>query len=183
MNIKFIKKKKMVKFFILIGIIVLSATILLGVYHFKYDEIRVVMQGLSNPALAQKPSPAEQVKTNSVGMKLVWIPPGEFMMGSTAEEQARLLTKAKAAEHERIPSEGPQHRVTISKPFRLSSHEVTRGQFRQFVEETGYKTEAELHGKGGYGRVNGTWVQDPQFVWSADLGFEQTDEQPVVNVS
>ena len=122
-----------------------------------------------------------------VKLTMVLIPPGEFMMGSTAEEQARFLEEAKAAGDqwaiERIPSEGPQHRVRITRPFRLSRHEVTRGQFRQFVEETGYKTEAERDGKGGYGFVDGKWVQDPRFVWSADPGFPQTDDHPVVNVS
>jgi len=82
-----------------------------------------------------------------------------------------------------IPGEGPQHQVRITKPFALSSHEVTRGQFRQFVEETGYKTEAEQDGKGGYGVVDDGWIQDPRFIWSADPGFPQTDDHPVVNVS
>ena len=57
------------------------------------------------------------------------------------------------------------------KPFYLGTTEVTRGQFRRFVDEAGYKTEAEKDGKGGW-RAN-----------LADHGFEQTDEHPVVNVS
>ena len=133
--------------------------------------------------------PVEQDVDLGDGVKLtmVLIPPGEFLMGSTDEERARFLEEAKAASDQwaidRIPSEGPQHRVRISQPFALSRHEVTRGQFRQFVEETGYKTEAEQDGKGGYGRLDGKWVQDPRFVWSADPGFPQTDDHPVVNVS
>ena len=129
--------------------------------------------------------PVEQEVDLSKEAKLtmVLIPPGEFLMGSTPEEQARLLEKAEAAEHERIPSEGPQHRVTITKPFRLSTHEVTRGQFRRFVEETGYKTEAEQDGQGGFGLLDGQWRQDPRFVWSADPGFPQTDDHPVAHVS
>ena len=51
------------------------------------------------------------------------------------------------------------------------------------MEATGYKTEAEQDGKGGDGHVDGKCVQDPRFVWNTDLGFEQTDEHPVVNVS
>jgi len=133
--------------------------------------------------------PAEQDIDLAGGarMRFVLIPPGEFLMGSTEEEQARFLEEAKAADDkwtvDRIPSEQPQHRVRITKPYRLSGHEVTLGQFRQFVEETGYKTEAERDGTGGYGSVDGNLVQDLRFVWNADLGFPQTDDHPVVNVS
>jgi hypothetical protein len=58
--------------------------------------------------------------------------------------------------------------------------EVTRGQFRPFVDDRGYKTEAERDGKGGYGLVAGQWKQDPRFVRNADLGFEPADDHPVV---
>ena len=122
-----------------------------------------------------------------VQLKMVLIPPGEFVMGSSADECTRFLEEAKAANDtwasERIPTEGPQHRVRITKPFRLGRHEVTVGQFRQFVDQTGYKTEAERDGQGGRGLVDGEWVQDPRFVWNTDPGFAQTDDHPVVNVS
>jgi formylglycine-generating enzyme required for sulfatase activity/serine/threonine protein kinase len=128
--------------------------------------------------------------TNSIGMKMQLIPPGEFLMGSSEDEIASLLENAKAKKYyiqyvERIPTEGPQHHVTLTKPFRLSAYEVNRGQFRQFVEATGYKTDAEKDGKGGYGFKDGQWVQGPEFLWNTNLGFEaeQTDNHPVVNVS
>ena len=64
---------------------------------------------------------------------MVLIPPGEFLMGSTDQEQARLLEEAKAANDQfaadRIPSEGPQHRVRISRPFYLGKYEVTQAQW------------------------------------------------------
>ena len=62
--------------------------------------------------------------------------------------------------------------------------EVTRGQFRQFVQETKYRTEAERDGKGGWGwkEEGNSLEQDPKFTW-LNPGFEQTDEHPVVNVS
>jgi eukaryotic-like serine/threonine-protein kinase len=122
-----------------------------------------------------------------VKMTFVLIPPGEFLMGSTEEELARFLEEVTVADDkwaiERFPTERPQHRVRITRPFRLSRHEVTRGQFRQFVEATGYKTEAELDGRGGHGRVDGKRARDPRFVWNTNPGFEQTDDHPVANVS
>jgi formylglycine-generating enzyme required for sulfatase activity len=126
--------------------------------------------------------------TNSIGMKLVLIPPGEFDMGSTEAEAEKLLEQAKATNQpswyiERLSSEAPKHRVRITKPFWLGAHEVTRGQFRRFVDDRGYQTEAERDGKGGFGLIDGQWKQDPRFVWNRDLGFEQADDHPVVNVT
>ncbi len=125
---------------------------------------------------------------NSIGMRFVLIPPGEFDMGSTEAEVAKLLEQAKATNQpswyiDRLPAEAPKHRVRITKPFWLGRHEVTRGQFRRFVEDRGYQTEAERDGKGGYGLVDGQWKQEPRFVWNRDLGFEQADDHPVVNVT
>ena len=89
-----------------------------------------------------------------VKLTMMLIPPGEFVMGSTEEEQARFLEEAKTNDDEwaikRIPSEGPEHRVRITRPFRLSRHEVTPGQFRQFVGVTVYKTNAEQNVQGAY---------------------------------
>ncbi len=148
------------------------------------------------------------VKTNSIGMKLVLIPPGEFQMGSTREEVdqtaknvAEVVVKSlrelgvleeaaaaaeKAAKDIRIvcESELPRHRVRITRPFYLGMHEVTVGQFRKFVQETGYRTEAETDGKGGWGynAEKNKLERSPKYTWR-DPGFPQTDDHPVVNVS
>ena len=130
--------------------------------------------------------PVEQ--TNAVGMKLVLIPAGEFEMGSTPEEIAQAIERAKRFNHEgavsRFLSEGPRHRVRITKPFYLGAHEVTVGQFRKFVEESSYRTDAEEDGKGGSGlnSATGKWEQKPEYTWR-NPWFTQTDDQPVVNVS
>ena len=80
---------------------------------------------------------------NSIGMKFRVIPPGEFIMESSEEEIEKFLVKAKEQKLvewfiEKIPSEGPLHKVTLTKPVGIAIDEVTRGQFRQFVEATGY---------------------------------------------
>ena len=91
----------------------------------------------------------------------------------------------KAGDHvvDHIPSEAPQRRVAVIEPIFISSHEITRVQFRKFVAETGHKTDAEKDGKGGMGYIDNKWVQDPKFTWDGDLGYTQTDEHPVVNVT
>jgi formylglycine-generating enzyme required for sulfatase activity len=120
-------------------------------------------------------------------LAMILIPPGEFLMGTADQERAQLLQQAMEAGDqwslERIPSEGPQHRVRITRPFWLGRYEVTVGQFRRFVDQTGYKTEAERDGIGGYAVVKGNWVQDPKFVWNGDHDFSHADNDPVVFVS
>jgi formylglycine-generating enzyme len=125
--------------------------------------------------------------TNSIGMKLVLIPAGEFMMGSGESAEAtaayfknKYSMEMKAAEG--FNKEHPQHRVRISKPFYLGTYHVTRSQFRQFVSDSGYRTDAEKDGKGGYGYNGKKYEQKPEYTWR-NAGFEQTDEHPVVNVS
>jgi formylglycine-generating enzyme required for sulfatase activity len=123
--------------------------------------------------------------TNSIGMKFMLIPPGEFMMGSSQTEVANLLKDAAGEWYydivrELIQSESPQHTVRITKPFYVAIHEVTVGKFTAFVEATGYKTEAETDGKGG--STSFPWQQRPDLNWK-NMGSEQSDQHPVVNVT
>jgi len=113
------------------------------------------------------------VETNSIGMKLTLIPPGEFMMGSPESERGRRK------------DEGPQHRVRITKAFYLGMCQVTRGQFRQFIEAENFRTDAETGkaGNGGMGLASdGKESVGPEFTWR-NTGFEQTDAHPVLNVT
>ncbi len=58
--------------------------------------------------------------TNSIGMKFVVIPPGEFMMGSgqMAMQRGAFCT---------------EHRVTLTKPFELGVYEVTQEQYERVI--------------------------------------------------
>jgi formylglycine-generating enzyme len=124
--------------------------------------------------------------TNSIGMKLISIPSGEFFMGG--QESAEALVKA--FPNYRRPAdffkdEYPRHRVRITKPFLLGKYEVTVGQFRRFVDDAGYKTEAERDGLGGWGYDPATGKcrgRDTDFSWR-NPGFPQTDDHPVLNVT
>lgn len=124
--------------------------------------------------------------SNSIGMKLVRIPAGEFLMGG--QESAEHLVHDFAAYRRKadyFADEYPQHRVRITRPFYLGKYEVTVGQFRRFIEDSGYKTQAEKDGKGGWGYNPETQMcegRKPQFNWR-NPGFPQTDEHPVLNVT
>lgn len=71
--------------------------------------------------------------TNSIGMKFVLIPPGEFTMGSTPEETAEAQKHSSADDNERggagVKSEGPQHKVVLTKPYYLGAHEVRQQDY------------------------------------------------------
>jgi formylglycine-generating enzyme required for sulfatase activity/serine/threonine protein kinase len=109
--------------------------------------------------------------TNTLGLKLELIPPGEFQMGAweasrTAKDQ-----------------EKPPHSVKITRPFYMGAHEVTRGQFANFVAATGYKTEAERDGgKAAAFNSHGDLSVVHDASWRKP-GFDQEDSHPVVIVS
>jgi formylglycine-generating enzyme required for sulfatase activity len=72
------------------------------------------------PWVEPTPEPVELPRqiTNSIGMKLVLIPSGEFLMGSPDSDIGA------------PGDERPQHRVQIMRPFYLGATEVTQGQYR-----------------------------------------------------
>jgi formylglycine-generating enzyme required for sulfatase activity len=124
--------------------------------------------------------------TNSIGMKLTLVPAGEFLMGSgeSAEQTAAFFKQAYGwdLKTDVFKDERPQHSARITRAFYLGTYDVTRGQFRQFVDDAGYKTDAEKDSKGGWGFGGEKFEQRPEYTWR-NAGFEQTDEHPVVNVS
>ena len=139
--------------------------------------------------------------TNSIGMKLTLIPAGGFKMGSS--ESARQTATFFIENYDaiflpslpgvdglpRLPEvfddEHPQHRVRITKPFYLGTYHVTRGQFRRFVNDSGYKTDAENGfepGAAGWYPAKSKVALNKDYSWR-NAGFQQTDEHPVVCVS
>ncbi len=58
--------------------------------------------------------------SDGVSLDLVWIPPGEFMMGSPESEEERR-------------DDETQHLVTISSGFWMGKYEVTQGQYERIV--------------------------------------------------
>jgi sulfatase modifying factor 1 len=145
---------------------------------------------LSGSCSAQEGTGHQEI-TNSIGIKLVLIPAGEFLMGSGEPVEKILAT---FPNYDRKPEffndEFPQHQVRITKPFYFGACEVTNGQFRKFVEATGYKTQAEreeVHplGSGGWGfnqaeqKFEG---RDMKYNWR-NPGFAIAEDGPVVDVT
>ncbi|HDH04252.1 MAG TPA: formylglycine-generating enzyme family protein [Nitrospirae bacterium] len=77
--------------------------------------------------------------------------------------------------------EEPVHEVCVDD-FYMGKYEVTVGEFRRFVTESGYMTEAEQQ-DGCHGWVDeGAKLQKMDIDWS-DTGFPQTDNDPVVCIT
>ncbi len=73
----------------------------------------------SYPCQAQEKDPHKSF-TNSIGMKFVWIPPGNFVMGSPKEEKQRNGNEN-------------QHKVTLTKGFYLGASTVTQEQWQEIM--------------------------------------------------
>ena len=74
------------------------------------------------------------VVTNSIGMKLVYIPAGSFMMGSSESVEKLLNDYGKSGlSKSRIEDEFPQHEVHISKGLWMGQTEVTQRQYKSVM--------------------------------------------------
>jgi len=83
--------------------------------------------------------PVEKTVELPGGAKIIFvlIPPGEFMMGSSEEEQELFRKQGEALEDAwglvHIPAEGPKHPVRITKPFYIGKYEMTRSQWKSIT--------------------------------------------------
>ncbi len=68
-------------------------------------------------AQAAEPPKAGEATENSIGMQLAFIPAGEFDMGSPSDEKGRQYDET-------------QHKVQITKAFRIGTTEVTQKQWQ-----------------------------------------------------
>ena len=140
---------------------------------------RTAVSRAATSAPAATAQPVSQAQSNSEqtsgadGMLLVYIPGGNFVMGSTSADSSAFT------------DEMPQHTVQLSS-FWIDQTEVTNGMFTRFVSETGYVTDAESYGWGGvwngtgWARVSGATWNHPQGPSSSLSGLEN---YPVVQVS
>jgi formylglycine-generating enzyme required for sulfatase activity len=101
---------------------------------------------------------------------MVFVPAGEFLMGSTGFAN---------------PNEKPQHTVSLDA-FWIDRTEVTVAQFRRFVGQTGYRTRAEEQGR-AFAWVESAmeWQEVEGADWLHPFGPQSSaeDTHPVVQVA
>ncbi len=128
--------------------------------------------GGQDPESASTPPPRpahlEEWRDPFTGMEFVFLSGGCYEMGLPA--------------HGTQPRRGADllHEVCVSGVW-VGRTEVTRGQFERFVQETGYRTQAEAEGFSWFwsGRE---WEEGYGMDWR-NPGFPQAADHPVVHVS
>ena len=98
---------------------------------------------------------------------MVVVSSGRFTMGSPQHEIGT------------YESEWPEHTVAVLEPFAVGVYEVTRGEYRRFIEESGF---AQTGGCSVLDEADGVWTLQIENTWH-DIGFEQTDSHPVSCIS
>ena len=109
------------------------------------------------------------------GMTMVFIPAGDFLMGSTDSDK------------DASSDEKPQHMVYLDS-FWIALTEVTNQMFEKFVQETGYQTAAEKEGSSlVLNTSSGSWEDTPGADWRHPQGptssLSGKEDHPVVRVS
>lgn len=118
------------------------------IFHYRLKPFNCILGTLLTVA-AITPAPAQttggaatKVVTNSVGMKLVRIRPGSFVMGA-AETNFNLDKKTDYSKDAAAYDEKPVHKVNLTHSFLISETEVTIDQYKRFKKEyTGGKEYA-----------------------------------------
>jgi len=148
------------------------------------------------PAFADSDSPSSALphEENSIGMSMIQIPAGEYLRGERPKARIKHSIPRSIDPAWVLDREKPAHIVIIPNPLWVGATEVTVGQFREFVDATGYRTAAEQ----GEAEVLGfrppktdadekslhrkIFAPSPDFSWK-NPGFEQTDRDPVVGIT
>jgi formylglycine-generating enzyme required for sulfatase activity len=125
-------------------------------------------------------------KNHDETINMIYIPEGEFYMGSkyTPDEiQEHYGYEFTESVKDSWEIERPFHKVKIEKGFYISKFEVTVAEFQEFVNDTGYLTDAKK-GVGSYSyNDEGEWSEINNINWRKPGLWETEPNQPVVLVS
>lgn len=119
----------------------------------------------AHPTSDRLPSTGSSVlETHGARFEFARIPAGEFLMGGTDG------------------IEKPQHQARIGYDFEMGTTEVTIGQFRAFLQATGYPTDGE--------KVGVSWSRGPDTDWQSEDAVDwcratrdQSDDHPAIFIS
>ena len=147
----------------------------------KKETLSVTM---TKSTVAQQPVPVTPTATaqggnrtftvNGVIFEMVSVKGGTFTMGCTSEQGGDCRN-----------NESPAHSVTLSDYY-MGKFEVTVALFRAFVNETGYRTDAD---KGGWSYIwtGSSWEKKSGVNWRCDVNGKvrgsSEDNHPVIHVS
>ncbi len=115
----------------------------------------------------------EALRNGGRGPQLVVIPHGAFRMGSADGER------------DATDAERPMRTIRFERGLAVSRDEISVGEFRQFVNATGYQTQANKRGHSTtYDERSGNLVRRSRVDWRSDYAGQPADaDMPVIHVS
>jgi formylglycine-generating enzyme required for sulfatase activity len=133
-----------------------------GLYHWFAHVRGSVLTAQAERMLKPGETFSECVKTDGDYSKycpqMVVVPAGKFTMGSPATEE------------DREEDEGPQHEVTIARPFAVSKFEVTFDQWDACIQYGGCTRVGSPFGGGKQPAINISWDDAQEYVkWLSRL--------------
>ena len=164
-------------------------------YRGSYLGFRIVLEQSNNPRIERAADARLGKKFDylvydlgkGIELKLVKVSAkGQtFTIGSSAAEQDAVIQKYFHGKRPSTLDFEVEQRITLTDDFYIGRFEVSRGQFRRFVETTGYVTETETT-DGGYG-----WNEDEKKFEGRDKKYSwkhygldsYTDASPVINIT
>ncbi|MEX0704454.1 MAG: formylglycine-generating enzyme family protein [Planctomycetales bacterium] len=97
------------------------------------------------------------VEKNSIGMELVLLPPGKFLMGSTPQQIEQVLKADSFFQQEWGDREQPRHVVTLTRPLYVGKTEVTQGEWSAVMGTTPWKGNAYVREGANYPATLVSW--------------------------
>src|SRR5262249_30902468 len=80
-------------------------------------------------------------------LKFVLIPAGEYLMGG--EETAAQVAAAFDEKPASFQGEHPRHRVKFTRPYYMTTCEITEKQFQEFIRDSGHTPDVDRFGRQG----------------------------------
>jgi formylglycine-generating enzyme required for sulfatase activity len=137
-------------------------------YEYITGNVRFKVKAKGNALIPPKP-----ISTTAIEPEMVFVQGGTFIMGSPKDAP------------DAGNNEKPRHEVQVSS-FYMSKYEVTFGEFKTFVAETGYLTDAEK-GDGSFIWTGSEWKYKAGVNWRHDVAGVPRDidekRHPVIHVS
>lgn len=115
-----------------------TSSSLRGEFYFNPANAKFPVSSISNKNNTNSISiKAGAVRKNKIGIEFVYIPPGDFMMGSTVEEVEEMIKEAQIRDEDRnsFLDETPKHKVWINEGFWMGKYEVTQAQWQAIMND------------------------------------------------
>ena len=127
------------------------------------DELKLYFT-LTRRAEAPQPTPPLEAARLVFEPQMVKIPPGKFLMGTTAEQAQAALKETKNDKdwQKLLEWEQPQHTVELSE-YSIGKYPITNREYQEFIKDAKYQPpqgwdgDKFPDGKGGHPVVNVSW--------------------------